>query len=231
MGDPCTEQAETMTKAKDLKRRVRARMAKTGESYTAARAHLVGTRPAPLPRNHAALAGVKNATLREKTGHTWGGWTRTLDDLGATEMTHREIAKWLSGRLDSWWAQTVTVGYERLRGLREVGQSCEGDFQISKSATLPIGVAGARKAWSEAARSEWLEVELAPRKTRSASSLRFDADDGTRVSLWFTSKGRSKCSMSLQVERLASGEAREAAREAWSGHLASLRGWLATRSS
>ena len=34
-----------MTKHPELKRRVRARMAKTGESYTAARAHVVAERP------------------------------------------------------------------------------------------------------------------------------------------------------------------------------------------
>ena len=37
-----------MTQRKTLKRRVRARMEKTGERYTAARAHVVGE-PAPEP--------------------------------------------------------------------------------------------------------------------------------------------------------------------------------------
>ena len=34
-----------MTKQADFKRRVRARMGKTGESYAVARAHLLGSRP------------------------------------------------------------------------------------------------------------------------------------------------------------------------------------------
>lgn len=38
-----------MTHRRDLKKLVRARMRKTGESYTTARAHLVGRRPAPTP--------------------------------------------------------------------------------------------------------------------------------------------------------------------------------------
>lgn len=36
-----------MTQQKDLKRRIRERMAKTGESYTAARAHVLAERPPP----------------------------------------------------------------------------------------------------------------------------------------------------------------------------------------
>ena len=55
-----------MPKQKDLKRVVRARMRKTGESYTTARSHLVrGSEPAT---GYAALAGRSDATILEHTG-------------------------------------------------------------------------------------------------------------------------------------------------------------------
>src|SRR5262245_36498195 len=38
-----------MTKNADFKRRVRARMAKTGESYATARSHVLAAQPSPLP--------------------------------------------------------------------------------------------------------------------------------------------------------------------------------------
>src|SRR6185503_6604796 len=94
---------------KDLKRLVRARMTKTGEAYTAARAQIMkkprahaasdaaavsspSTAPAPKPNEFAALAGIRDAALKEKTGCTWERWVYALDALGAARMSHRDIA-------------------------------------------------------------------------------------------------------------------------------------------
>ncbi len=44
-----------MPKNRDLKRLIRARMEKTGESYTAARSHLL-SKDLPLPTDYAKLA-------------------------------------------------------------------------------------------------------------------------------------------------------------------------------
>ena len=53
-----------MTRQADFKRRVRARMDKTGESYSAARAHLLSTQPA---RAHEASAGALHVTNGDAT--------------------------------------------------------------------------------------------------------------------------------------------------------------------
>jgi hypothetical protein len=48
-----------MTRKADLKQRVRARMAKTGESYATARSHVLAERPGPpVPANHAMQAAL-----------------------------------------------------------------------------------------------------------------------------------------------------------------------------
>ncbi|GIE95278.1 DUF1835 domain-containing protein [Paractinoplanes rishiriensis] len=48
-----------MTSKADFKRRVRARMAKTGESYATARSHLLAEQPGPpVPADHAMLAAL-----------------------------------------------------------------------------------------------------------------------------------------------------------------------------
>ncbi len=72
-----------MPRNKDLKRLVRARMKKTGEAYTAARAHIIRkprTRPSTRlvaamssasKQDYAALAGMSDASIKAKTGCTW----------------------------------------------------------------------------------------------------------------------------------------------------------------
>ena len=88
-----------MPQNKDLKRLVRARMRKTGEAYTAARAHIIKKpKTKPVSRtvrartdkiDYAALAGTSDATIKAKTGCNWERWVGALDYRGAKEMSHR----------------------------------------------------------------------------------------------------------------------------------------------
>ncbi len=106
-----------MTTQKTFKRRVRARMAKTRESYTAARRKLVDARP--------AVEKVVAAT-----GRTWDSWFGLLDAWDAAARTHTETARWLRElhAVPSWWSQSITVAYEQARGLRVPGQQVSGGF-------------------------------------------------------------------------------------------------------
>src|SRR5688572_17663057 len=61
----------TMTKDKDIKRRIRARMEKTGESYTTARSHLLRSRSLPLPDNYEKLTGKTDEVMLVRTGRAW----------------------------------------------------------------------------------------------------------------------------------------------------------------
>lgn len=117
---------------KDLKRLVRRRMQKTGEAYTTARAHLLKTprlaaprpssvTPAPAPAgDYAKLAGMSDATIKKATGCTWKRWVDAYDYAKAHTWSHREIAEYAHAKfkIPDWWAQTVAVGYERIKGLR-----------------------------------------------------------------------------------------------------------------
>ena len=108
-----------MPRDKDLKRIIRVRMKKTGESYTTARSHVLSKnqsdRPAPAV-DLAALAGMKDDAISAKTGRTWQQWVRALDGDGAAAMPHGDIAKIVHRKyhVGDWWAQSVTVGYERI---------------------------------------------------------------------------------------------------------------------
>src|SRR5262245_3436307 len=112
-----------MPAQKDFKRLVRARMQKTGESYTAARLQLI-KKPNPESRSNPAsrmltpdyvlLAGMSDAAITAKTGRSWAEWVSVLDRERAAEKPHREIARFVASLgTPAWWTQTVTVGYER----------------------------------------------------------------------------------------------------------------------
>src|SRR5207244_9828980 len=92
-GERAREQNEgdfAMPQQKDLKRLVRARMQKTGESYTTARLHLVrnvgrtltpsaGRVGEPVPHDYAKLAGMSDEAVKKATGCTWKRWVTALD--------------------------------------------------------------------------------------------------------------------------------------------------------
>jgi hypothetical protein len=183
-----------MTQQKKLKKAVRARSEKTGESYTAARRQLLLARakkaapqqsdvpePQPIapaaaaepaaappsapraPRAPRADAPTRGATTdeatRKKTGHGFDHWFAVLDAFGAAAKGHTAAAAHLyeAHGVPGWYAQGITVAYERARGLRQVNQSCTGTFQVSVSKTVPASVAEVVDALKSAERrAEWL---------------------------------------------------------------------------
>src|SRR3954452_24050601 len=115
-----------MTDHKSFKRLVRSRMEKNGESYTAARATLLAGEEG---QQRVSLA-TSDETIRERTGRGWEEWFDLLDDWGAAEKTHREIARWLAGQQGihplAGNAQAIAGSYERARRGRQVGQHEDG---------------------------------------------------------------------------------------------------------
>jgi hypothetical protein len=212
-----------MTEQKNLKRRVRARMEKTGERYTAARRHVVADTDEPF----VADPGLTDETLREKTGKSWKEWVAILDEWGARERPHGEIASYVAEEhgIPGWWAQTVTVGYERARGLRAPGQRRGGGFEVTVSKTVAAPLERLAAAFIEDdERERWFPgAPMHPRPTQSARSARFDWEDGrTRVVVYFTEKGPEKTSVAVQHERLADPDEAEAMRGLWRERLAEL---------
>jgi hypothetical protein len=203
---------------KDFKRLVRARMQKTGESYTAARTNLLQKKH-PIPANYAALAGTSDATVRAKTGKTWIQWVRALDAEDAASKPHRAIAALLNEQfgVPGWWSQTVTVGYERIRGLRDVGQRRGGGYEASKSKTVPVPVAKLYRAWSDKrTRVRWLDAPLTIRTATRNKSMRITWEDGSSVEVYFVAKGRGKSLVAVQHVKLA-GKADATRRKAFWG--------------
>lgn len=215
-----------MPREKDLKRRVRARMEKTGESYTTARSHILHKNPQhpPIPPNCAELAGMSDDTVSAKTGRTWAEWVRTLDGIGAAEMQHRDIAVWVHEETGlSWWSQTVTVGYERIRGLREIGQRRGGSYEAGKSRTFKAPASVLFGAFTDAARrAEWLDGELLIRAATPHRSVRITWRDGTNIDVYLTEKSAAKTSVQIQHRGLPSRAAVAEAKSFWDDRLNAL---------
>ena len=94
-----------------------------------------------MPDSERKYSGVSDDAVAAATGRNWHQWIAFLDDLGAAELTHKEIVALTTGPGglgNGWWQQSVTVGYEQARGLRVVGQSSGADFQIGVQKTLPV---------------------------------------------------------------------------------------------
>ncbi len=216
-----------MTTDKARKRAVRSRMQKTGERYAAARRHVVhdGDQPALPPR--VADPGVSEAAITKGTGQGWDHWFRVLDDWGATSRSHTEIARYVNGEhgVDGWWAQSVTVGYERARGMRARNERPEG-FEVSVSKTLAIPAMDAWRAFVEPSRrARWLDLALRMRTgTRTMGrSARFDVPaEGTRVNVYLTPKSDDRTTVTVTHVKLEGADDVAVHRTAWKERLARL---------
>lgn len=221
-----------MTRQKSFKSKVRARMGKSGESYTTARRQLLHKATPPEPEAASGHDGVKamqhsDAVVRERTGRGWDEWFPLLDDWGATGRTHTEIARWLVSEhgVDGWWAQSVTVSYEQTRGMRAPGQKSDGFFSAGASKTVAVPVERLFSAFAdEALREQWLPGSgLTVRGATEPKSFRADSDDGTRVVVGFVAKGDAKAVVGVSHEKLADAESAARMKAYWREHLAALK--------
>lgn len=127
-----------MTRQESFKRRIRARMEKTGEKYGAARRALIEKNG----RLWAAEPELSDERLIDATGRGWNEWCDLIDAWPGHEGGHTAIAAWLQSEhdVDGWWAQTITVGWERITGRRLPYQRPDGTFSVSKSRTMVVNV-------------------------------------------------------------------------------------------
>jgi uncharacterized protein YndB with AHSA1/START domain len=180
-------------------------------------------------RSSPSEQAVLGATGRERKQ-----WFALLDAWDAKTRTHRDIAAWLMSdhKIENWWAQTLTVDYERARGLREPGAKRDGTFSITASVTVGVSAKRAFDALVDTKlRQRWLSgATLQQRTAISGRSARFDWKDGTtRVNVGFTAKAAKKSQIALQHERLPSAKAAKEMKAFWRIHLDALRALLEAR--
>ena len=220
-----------MTVQKSFKRLVRARMAKTGESYTAARAQLLAGHDESSTEEDIPQLVCSDERIRERTGRGWEDWFDLLDSWGAGSMGHTELARQVAELLGihglAWDAQAVTTSFERARGKRAVGERVGRDgFVAGASKTIAASAEQVFMAFVDPSqRSGWLpDVVLSERTVSKPRTARFDVDDGvTRLLVTIDAKAPAKSTVFVEQSRLADADERDARKAYWRHALATLR--------
>jgi hypothetical protein len=175
------------------------------------------------------VPSMSDEAVAAKTGKTWAEWFNLLDQADGTQLEHKNIAALLVKQhgLPGWWAQNVTVEYERSRGMRERHQVSDG-YSVSVTKTLPTSVPRLYAATANAAqRSKWF-----PRGAFELSSKTKDKyfrgawKKQSRLEFGFYAKGEGKAQIALAVTKLADKADVEKERAAWRAALTKLQGML-----
>lgn len=179
--------------------------------------------------NFTLIAGISTEAVRAKTGKGWAEWIAILDEAGAKEMAHKDIAIYLSQKqgVPDWWSQMVTVGYEQARGLRGKHQKPEG-YQISRSKTMAAPAAQLYAAWADKRkRTRWLKDSLTIRTATPDKSLRILWGDGqTSLDVSFYPKGEGKCQVVVQHSKIVNAKTAEKLKVYWAEALNDLQTYI-----
>jgi len=222
-----------MTKDSSFKRHVRERMTKTGESYSAARGQVVQKRDR-VQAARTRLADTADRPAEDKvtaaTGKPWDAWFSILDRWGARERKHGEMAAYLMEEqgVPGWWAQSITMWYERSRGMRLKHQQPDG-FTVTASKTVAVSADLLFDAFvSSRSRRKWLtDGTMTLRTSQPGRGARFNWADGkSRVVTWFEPKGPAKSTVSVSHERLPDPDEAETTKAAWRKRLVALKSVL-----
>ncbi|MFM9107039.1 MAG: DUF4287 domain-containing protein [Chloroflexota bacterium] len=174
-------------------------------------------------RPPSAQSPIGDDAFVRATGKPPADWFALIDAWGGEQRSHAEIARWLADEhgLGGWWAQNVTVSYERARGLRAVNQKTDG-FAVSVSRTLDVAP-DLVSAWftHDALRDRWLEPGLLSLRTvQLGRSARFNVAGGdTRLAVWLSAKPGGRTGVQVQHERLPDADAVDHWRAFWKERL------------
>ena len=201
----------------------------------------------------APEAKISDEAVETRTGKSWAQWFRILDRWGAAKKGHKAAAAWLHDERDlpPWWAQMVTVRYERERGLRERHERPDG-FAFSVSRVVPVAPPRAFDALTKPGdlsrwftrgaranlepggsysnrdgdRGRFLAVTR-PRRVRMTWENESHAP-GTVVEFAIAAASAGKSRVEVTHSRLATKRDVAKMKEAWSWALDSLRSYLET---
>lgn len=165
---------------------------------------------------------ISDSAIKRSTGVSWTTWLERLNQMGAQDLSHKEIATRLVSdyQIAGWWAQSLTVRYEQSIGRRRPGQNNAGDFSVSVSKTLAGSLDEGLDWWLQKihSRTEFNSTPIvtsSTTKTEKWRNYRLVLEDGSRVAVGIYAKTPAKASFSLQHDKLPTSEAAEAWRMYW----------------
>lgn len=181
---------------------------------------------------------IHNETYKQKTGKSLTEWIEELDSHQAVDWAHKQVVAHLvdQHKLDDWWAQTITVEYEKHHGKRILGETQGAGFEVGAQRTFPVD---ATELWellvSPAGTALWLgdsiEIPLEKGQTFSANSSHYELrslkdgeklrvrktspnESASTIQLYVTPK-KSKATLLIHHEKLQGASARAAMKTHW----------------
>ncbi len=165
--------------------------------------------------------------IERATGRTWDEWLRVLEEVGAKDMSHKDLATKVQAELGSrvdnpgWWAQSVTVAYEQHIGRRAPGQAQDGTFQTTVSRSTALGMQDLMDRWQAFAASDdevLASVSGEPRlsATDKRMNWRVKGLDDTGVQVTSEPKKTGAASVIVTLTGLRTFELSQQARAQWS---------------
>ena len=204
-------------------------MASTGERYTAARKALLDKAVVDrgsTDRTWVSKPEMSDEALVARTGRTHNEWADLIETWAATTgndvADHPAVATYLEesfDEVDGWWAQTITVGFERITGLRLPYQRSDGTFSCSKSRTVAVEGDVLRKMLlSDEHRSDLFPhqpTELRSKPETKALRLAIGPENAVAI-IGLSDVGDGRTTISVQHERLPTFDSVEEWKFYWS---------------
>lgn len=125
---------------------------------------------------------TSDGAVFEATGKGWNEWRSHIEAWPGHVDGHAAIAAYLdeTTTIGGWWAQTVTVGFERMTGARQPYERPDGTFTAGVSRTLKVDAATLRaRLLDEGERNKLFPaMATALRSKPSTKALRIDVGSG-----------------------------------------------------
>jgi len=171
----------------------------------------------------AAADGWPPAIGEEKvkaaTGRGWMGWFVILNNMKATTLPHKEVARRLKEEhgAPAWWSQMIAVSYERARGGRKTNERAGGTFAVNVTKVMPASLPKLfATATAEKTRKDWFPPGAFEETSKTTDKYwRGKWKGAQKLEFGFLAKGDGKSQIALEISKLESAEAVETARAMW----------------
>jgi hypothetical protein len=194
--------ADIMTANASFKKRIRARMAKTGERYGAARRVLIEQ---AASSKSGTRVWVTPPEQPEHTGKSWDEWCDLIESWPEADQGHAAVAARVLAEFDvtGWWGQGITVGWERITGRRLVNQMADGTFTAAVSRTITIDADALRAMlYDDADRADLFGGMASEMRSRPGVKMpRIRLDVGT-VGIAIEEKANGRATVTVSHEKL-----------------------------
>lgn len=167
-----------------------------------------------------------DAALKKATGKDWQEWRTSLEEWGASERSYLEISRYLADAfgLNDWWAQGITVGYERMTARRSVGKLATGTHSASLTRVIDASIEQTHASLvTELRRYQWLADSVVRLRTSQAPKVaRFDDYEAKVIITFSLTEEDGQTNVHLKADTFESEEAAAIWKSAWEPRLADL---------